>query len=173
MKTKKVRLVQLEDIMGRKLRKAVRDENGNVIREKVTDENGLQLTEVVRDKDGNALGIQPIWRTKTVEMSAEDCLPEMLLQFYLNIPVEVFYREDSLKGHRLSENIRESKKAANGVLELDEDVHEWLRNKMKEMFPKEKREVGVIVLGSNLPVIENALDDFERPKEAKEKGKEE
>lgn len=166
---KRIKLEELKDIMGRPMRTVVRDDEGNAIREPVLDTRGEQVVDVIRDKDGNNIGLQSAFRLKTKVMSKQEALPEMLMNFYMGIPADHFTRRDALFGNKLAKNIDVCKRSKNGYLELDEDVHDWLKEKMKD------EKVGVRVLGTNLAIIEEALDDFERlhePAEKLTKGKE-
>lgn len=92
-------------------------------------------------------------------------LVEILEQFVLrNIPGVARDKYTHLDALRAANIYRSLKAANNGVLELDEPEHDWLKAKLKDDA------VGVRVFFHNVLPIEDALDNFERKHEPKRKG---
>lgn len=98
-------------------------------------------------------------------------LLEVLEQFVLrNIPGVARDKYTHLDALRAGNIYRSLKAATNGMLELDEPEHDWLKAKLKDDA------VGVRVFFHNVLPLEDALDNFERKheaKDAKSKAKEE
>ena len=184
---KRIKLEVMKTVMGRPFRNVARGSDGNPIVEYRLDEQGNKLMAVPRDEKGNPVaGAQPepVYQNKTIEMGLES-LPELLKTLYLNLEVvdrrpeaDDYHmtRLDTQFGTKLFRDIdrildykdgRYTVKKGVTHLELAEDVHdkviEWLKNE----------KIGLRVFRLNLAIIEEALDNFERLHEKKEKSKEE
>ena len=158
---KRIKLEEMKTVLGKTFLKAVRDDDGNPIMEVRRDAEGKPLTEVVRDKEGNAVGIQTAYRARTEPMDKALC--ELLKMFFLSIPADKFTRQDAIFGTKLVGNIDKSLQNGHNVLEIDEDVHDWIKRKLMD------DKIGVPIFGVNLHIIEQALDNFERLHEPAEK----
>jgi hypothetical protein len=148
-------LHQLKDVQGRDFKGPVRDEEGNMVREKVLDDEGKPIMQIPRNPQGSPIpGCQPeqVYRFKSQALGV-DCLPEMLKSLFLNIPADKLTRQDTIYGTRMFQNIRD---ITNGTLEIDDDVHDWIKEKLKD------QNVGIKIFGVDLYVLEQAIDDFER-----------
>ena len=162
MGDKVFKLKEFKDVQGRAFRSPDHDAEGNVIREPVKDSEGKSVMQVPRNAKGEPVAnvqAEPVYKLKTKELG-KDALPEILKGLYLNIPPDKLTRQDTIYGTRLFQAIAASK---NGMLEIPDDVHTWIKEKLKD------ENVGIKVFGIDLYVVEQAVDDFER---LHEKGKE-
>lgn len=164
---KRIRLTELKQVTGKPFLEAELDKDGNSIIDPVLDSKGNQVLD-------NQTG-KPMQRVRTRAIKGEEALKVMLERFFLNIPAEYFTRNDVVQGTMMMRSIQEVK---DGVLILDEGVHDWLRDRFKSECKAEipglpqgekppMTTIGLRVLGANLKVIEDALDNFERAVEAK------
>ncbi len=160
-------LKPLKNILGYSFRGVIRDEIGNAVMEILKDVEGNAIKQTPRGKNGEPLpGASPeiVYRAKTRELK-EDALPDLLKSFYLNIPPDKFTRLDSIMGVKLFDSINKIK---DNILELPEDVHDWIKKKLQLEISKDEV-IGTRIFGIDLAIIENALDDFEKPHEPQEK----
>jgi len=157
---KRIRLEEMKTLMDLTFREAVRDETGNAIMEPRKDSEGKTIMQVPRDaKTGNAIPNampEPVYQARTIAIKKP--LPMLLKRLYLQIPREKLTRQDTIYGARLFGNIADS---AEGFIELDEDIHDWVKEKLKD------EDVGLEVFGTELSIIEQAVDNFERLHEKK------
>jgi hypothetical protein len=163
MGKKVFKLMEIRDVQGRIFRAPDRDPNGNVIREPVLDTAGKQMTQVPRNANGDPVPNcqpEPVYRLKTKELSKTEALPEILKGLYLNIPPDKLTRQDTIYGTRMFQNFAA---ITDGVLEMDDDIHDWIKEKLKD------EAIGLKVFGVDLYVVEQAVDNFERKHEPSQK----
>lgn len=89
-------------------------------------------------------------------------LDEVVRLFVFNIPHDKLTMEDSIRAHDL---MTQMSSATDGLLPVEDAEHKWLRTKLEELGPK-------TWLGVDSFMVKEALDDFERLHEPKEKDKE-
>ncbi len=161
MGNKVFNLVELKDVQGRPFRAAEKDSDGNVIRDPVKDAEGNPITQIPRDKKGDAIPNchpEPVYKLRTKALG-KDALPELLKAFYLNIPPDKLTRQDTIYGTRMFQSIAA---ATDGVLTLDDDVHDWIKKKL-QTGEKAEENIGLRIFGIDLWCVEQALETFERP----------
>ncbi len=88
----------------------------------------------------------------------EASLVDLLRLFIFNLPPAQLTMQDSIEAHRLFDQI---KKATDGFLPIEEAEHDWLKKKLEDVGPK--------IFGISACMIKNALDNFERLHEPKNK----
>lgn len=155
MGTKIFKLKEMRDVQGREFRGPERDAEGNPVREMVKDADGKPLLQVPRDARGLPVPDaqpEPVYRIKT-RVLGKDSLPEILKGLFLNIPSDRLTRQDTIYGTRLFQSLGACN---NGTLEIEDDVHDWIKEKLKD------ENVGLKIFGVDLYVVEQALDDYER-----------
>lgn len=158
MGNKVFKLAEMNDVQGRPYKGPDKDKEGNPIREPVLDADGKPVLQVPRNAKGDPVPDcqpEPVYRLKTKELG-KDSLPELLKGLYLNIPPDKLTRQDTIYGTRLFQAIAVSK---NGILEIPDDVHDWIKDKLKD------EHIGIKIFGVDLYVIEQAVDNFEREHE--------
>lgn len=152
---KRIRLEEMKTLMGNSFREAERDEVGNAILEPRKDAEGKPIMQVPRDtKTGNAIpNAMPelVYQARTTVVKKP--LPMLLKRLYLQIPRDRLTRQDTIYGTRMFQNITDSQ---DGYIELDDDIHDWVKEKLKD------EKVGLEIFGTELNVIEKAVDNFER-----------
>lgn len=161
MGKKVFKLTELVDVQGRPFRTAEKDTQGEVIRDPVKDSEGKVIMQIPRNAKGEAIPncqSEPVYKLRTKELG-KDALPELLKAFYLNIPPDKLTRQDTIYGTRMFQSIAA---ATDGVLTLDDDVHDWINKKLKT-GDKAEDNIGLRIFSIDLWVIEQALDAFERP----------
>ena len=172
MAKKRFILKPMLDVRGRPFRIAETDDIGNPLLETRKDSDGKPIMQVPRNEHGEPVAnAQPetvhVVKTRVLE---KDALPELLKAVYLRIPGDKLTRQDTIYGTRLFQNINDAK---DGVLELDDDVHDWIKKVLAREITadrgSEKRELGLLIYGIDLYVIEQALEGFERLHEPKAK----
>ena len=171
MERKRIKLEELRTIGGFPFRDAELDATGNIIREVVKDADGNPVKQIPRNDRGEPFSnVEPelLYQPKTKVLKL-DALPSLLKRLYLNIPPNRCTRQDTIYGTRLFQNIAQSK---DGYLELDDDVHKWVMKQLTDEGPDGKGidGVGLGIFGKNLQVVEQAVDNFERPHKSKEAG---
>lgn len=159
---KKIKLEEMSTILGRPFRNAVRDNDGNAIMDIRRDSEGNPVKQIPRDSKGEAIyGTMPeiVYQTRTEPMGKEALL-ELLKSLFLNMEAGGYKmtRQDIIYGTRMFQNITASK---NGILEMDEDIHDWLKKKLQD------DNIGVKIFGVNLAIIEDAVNNFEKLHEPK------
>jgi hypothetical protein len=164
MGKKVFKLETILDVQGRNFTGPERDKEGKVVREIARDAEGKPVMQVPRDQKGNPIpGVEPepVYQIKTKKLE-KDSFPELLKGLYLNIPGDLLTRQDTIYGTRMFQNIAAMK---DGVLELDDDIHDWIKEKLKD------DKIGIKIFGVDLYVVENAVDNFLRPHEPQSKKK--
>lgn len=159
---KRFKLKEIKDVQGRPFRIPIKDDEGNPILEPRKDSEGNKIMQIPRDANGQPVPncqSEPVYRVKTRTLD-KDALPELLKGLYLTMPGDKLTRQDTITGTRMFANIADSK---DGYLELDSDVHKWVREKLQD------EAIGLKTFGLDLTVVEDAVDDFERLHEPKEK----
>lgn len=157
---KRFKLKEIKDVQGRPFRVPIRDDEGNPIMELRKDSEGNKLMQIPRDAKGMPVPNcqpEPVYRVKT-RVLEKDALPELLKGIYLTLPADKLTRQDTITGTRMFSNIAEIK---DGILELDADVHKWVREKLQD------EAIGLKTFGVDLAIVEDAVDDFERLHEPK------
>ena len=155
MGNKVFKLQEIKDVQGREFKQPELDPNGNPIREPAKDSEGKPIMQVPRNAKGEATPNclpEPVYRVKTKSLG-KDSFPEILKGLYLNIPMDKLTRQDTIYGTRLFQSIAEIK---NGTLEIPDDVHDWIKDKLKD------ENIGIKVFGVDLYVVEQAVDNFDR-----------
>lgn len=163
---KYIKLEEMKTLMGFHFREADRDNTGNPIMEARKDADGKVITQVPRDaKTGNAIP-NALPETVFIARSHEvkKPLPMLLKRLYLNIPRDKLTRQMTIDGARLFQDIEDS---PDGTLVLHDDIYD----KVKEWLKDE--DVGLEVFGTDLNVVEKAMDNLvNREGELKKKAEE-
>jgi len=149
------KLKEILDVQGRGFKAPELDKEGIPIREPAKDSEGKQIMQVPRNAKGEATPNcqpEPMYRIK-MKTLGKDSFPEILKGLYLNIPPDKLTRQDTIYGTRLFQAIAAIK---NGTLEIPEDVHGWIGEKLKD------ENIGLKVFGVDLYVVEQAVDNFDR-----------
>lgn len=170
---KRFKLEPLKQLNGMPFRKAVENEDGTPVLELRKDADGKPLMQMPRDAKGEPIPgttPEPVYQIKTEPMGKET-LGEVLKSFYLRMRGDEVTRQDNIFATTMFQNIAASK---DGYLELDDNAHKWIREKLqaKDIEDKDGKVVpgvGLRLLGINLTTIENALDNFEKLHVPKEK----
>lgn len=171
-KVKRIKLQEITAVDGSKFKDTVLDKEGVPVMVLRKDSNGTTVMQVPRDGSGapyRDVSPEPVYVAETKDFKAEECLPMLLKRFFFNIPREKLTRQDTIYGHKMFQNIDSIK---DGHIELDDDVHKWIRDKLQEKSKNTdggEQELGVLIFSFNLAVVEEALDQFERAKEPKDK----
>lgn len=87
-----------------------------------------------------------------------DDLRKLLQLLIFNLPRQSMTMEDSIRGSNL---VRQMDGCKGNTLEIEEAEHDWIKKKVTEVAP--------MVFGINAVVVRDALDNFERLHEPKEK----
>lgn len=162
MESKKIVLRDMLDVRGRPFKKVAVNANGEPKTKVRNDMNGKAIMQVPRNEHGEPVAgcmPEPVYDLETEALTKAKALPELLKLLYLTIPVAKLTRQDTIYGARMFQNINDIK---NGTLELDDDIHKWVREKLQD------EEIGLKIFGVDLYIIEQAVDDFERLHEKKE-----
>jgi hypothetical protein len=155
------KLGEIKDVQGRPFRGPERDTEGNAVREAVLDAEGKPMMQVPRDQKGQPIPNcqpEPVYKIKTKALG-KDSFPEILKALYLQIPPDQLTRQDTIEGTRMFQSIAAVK---DGVLEIDDDVHDWIKKKLQD------EKVGLKIFGIDLWVVEQAVENFERSHAKKE-----
>lgn len=164
MGKKVFKLETILDVQGRPFTGPERDKDGKIVREITRDAEGKPVMQIPRDANKNPIpNVQPepVYQIKTKNLG-KDSFPELLKGLYLNIPGDLLTRQDTIYGTRMFQNIAGMK---DGILELDDDIHDWIKEKLKD------EKIGIKIFGVDLYIVENAVDNFQRPHEPQGKKK--
>jgi len=133
---KKVKLVEVTRLTGKPFGLLEFDEND----------------EVVLDKERKPV----LKRTKN--------LLDVLEYFILRgLPRDKYTKLDALRVSNTYRSIQEARKNSNGILELDEPEHDWLKSKLNDDA------IGVRMFTFDAPALVEAVENIVKPHEPKEK----
>lgn len=169
---KRIKLMEIKAVDGTPFKDQVLGEDSLPVMDIRKDSNGNTILAVPRDSRGEPYkGVEPepVYAPRTKPFEAKECLPMLLKRFFFNIPNAKLTRQDSIYGQKMFGNIDAIK---DGFIEIDDDVHKWIRDKLQMTMKNadgDEQELGILIFGVNLAVVETALDQFERPHEGAEK----
>ncbi len=110
----------------------------------------------VEDEKGEVVMLEGS-KPKTKNAKTADLIKTLVF----NLPVQNLTMKDSREAQRVLDQLELAK---DGVLNIEDAEHEWLKGKVDEVGPK--------IFGVNAIMLLEALDDFERLHEPKEKAAE-
>ncbi len=168
---KRIILADLKDITGKAFRDTVLNDAGNIVMEQRFDSQGKAIMAVPRNGDGVAIpGVapEPVYVPETTPMG-KGTLGNLLKVLYLRKPQ--LTRQDTINGTTLFQNLAASE--GNDILELEESVYKWVKELLSNVHMEKvkgddglitevEHGVGLDLFGTNLGVIEDALDNVEK-----------
>ena len=169
---KRIKLEEMRSITGQPFRRAVERDDGTPLLEKRKDADGKDIMQVPRNSNGEPMPNcypEPVYQIRTEVIGKGETLPEQLKTLFLRIPRDKLTRQDTIYGTKMFLSID---KIQNGYPELDDDVPKWLREKLQDKETEGKDGVitpgiGLSIFGVNRTIVEEALENYERPHEKK------
>ena len=129
--------------------------------EPILDPEGNKLVIPDRDIRGNlkfrGVACPACSRPTEVELVDTDSLLDLLTELVLyRIPIDQYTRKDSHNASEVLTQIHKCRHNSSPTLDLSDEIHKWLRTLLDD------DKIGARTFRHNLPIIEEALDNFER-----------
>ena len=123
------------------------------------DETDKPITKMVPvfDTDGKV-----VRQSEEYDVLMTKNLLDILAHFILRgIPAKSYTKKDAIHVGNIYRSIAEARKDTTEVLELGEDDHDWLKNKLND------EAIGVKMFMRNIPIVLDAVDNIIKPHQPK------